>query len=1065
MNKIVTLNALRGNNYTHFRKIPLMINMGVCALCFAPALVFADNANDMTVLNAQQQTRQAVGVVTDKTGEPIIGANVIVKGTTNGTITDLDGNFKLDNVPMNATLQFSYIGFNTQDIQFTGQPSINIQLVDDTQALDEVVVTALGIKREKKALGYSMTELKADELTQTRDVNIANGLAGKVAGVQIKQSGTGAMGSTRIVIRGNNSIGGKNQPLVVVDGVPIDNSTGEGQSDDFWGNSKVDRGSGISDISPDDIESMSVLKGPAAAALYGSRAGNGVIMITTKKGALNKGVGITLNSNLTFDSPMQTPEFQNEYGQGTSGGFDNNSALSWGAKMDGSIQDMSLGKFAYSARDNNLYKDFLRTGTTWTNSVDLSKGSEDMTFRAGVTRMDNKSFVPNSGSDRTSINLRSTAKMANWLSADMKVTYINQHTKNRIAVAADPNNIFYDNLQRPRSIGFSDYAGYRDTNWAREDGKPAAYLRTHNSAPRNVFWSTERNTNNDKKDRFLGFAALDFTFTDWLSLKLRSGIDTYTFTFEDIEATGTPYWDQQGHYNIRTDKFTEVNSDFLFTAKGNWGKFGIVGTLGGNIMYRNYSYMNSNSGNLVIPDFYATANGQLHTSTTNKERKQINSLYATASMSWDDYLFLDLTGRNDWSSTLPKDNASYFYPSVGVSWIFTQMMNKMDMNMGPISFGKIRASYAQVGNDADPYQLFDYYGINYDVKSGSFTASAKDFIANGNLKNESINSWELGLELKALDNRIGVDVAYYQKNAKDQILKVAIPVSSGYKYKLINAGNIENKGWEIALNATPLRTESGFVWDTQLNWSKNTNRVVELIEGTDEQVLSASSSLPHSLKIVAHVGGAYGDIYGTGYKRDEQGQMIIGTDGLPVGTDDPVLLGNNQPKWMMGWNNTFTYKDFTFNFAFDMRYGGDVYMGSIEEGARTGNLPMTLEGREGMVVPGVLADGTPNTKSVTAQTYWQGLVSKNIAEAFMYDATNIRLRELSIGYNMPKRILAKTPFTAIGVSFVARNLWMVYSKTKGFDPEAGYSNGNVQGFEFASMPTMRSLGFNVRVGF
>ncbi len=1058
MNKIVTLNALKGNSSSLFRKIPLMINMGVCAFCFMPALVQAGNSTEKSFFLVQQQSKIATGVVVDSFGDPIIGANVVVKGTTHGTITDLDGKFSLE-APMNATLQISYIGFQTQDLIFTGQPSINVQLMDDNQNIDEVVVTALGIKREKKALGYSMTELKGDSFTQTRDANVANALAGKVAGLQIKQNGTGVGGSSRIVIRGNNSISGNNQPLIVVDGVPIDNFSGG--TDDYWGNGNVDKGSGISDISPDDIESMSVLKGPAAAALYGSRAGNGVVMITTKKGSQGKGIGITVNSNFTAENAMQTPDFQNVYGQGIDGVFDNNKASSWGAVMDGSMKQMAMGEHPYAARDNDLYKDFLRTGSTWTNSVDLSKSSEDMTFRAGVTRLDNKGVIPNSGMDRTSINLRATSKFANWLSADMKVTYINQHTNNRIKLAGDPDNIFLNYLSMPRSVAFSDYDAYKDNNWKREDGKPAGYLIDTGANANNPYWSAYRNTNKDKKDRFLGFALLDFTITDWLDLKLRSGMDNYTIQYEWIRATGNPYWENNGSMTASMEKFTEINSDFLFTAKGNWNKFGIVGTFGGNTMYRSSSWYKEWSGELVIPDFYAIANGKTHEGEYARSRKQINSLYATASMAWDDYLYLDLTARNDWSSTLPKNNASYFYPSVGASWIFTQMLNKMGHSTGILSFGKIRASWAQVGNDTDPYMLRNYYDISYDIKGGIFNASNADWMANPDLKNETINSWEVGLELKAFDNRLGFDMAYYKKNAKDQILQIDAPAATGYKKKMINAGNIENKGIELSINATPVVTESGFVWETNLNWSKNKNKVISLTPDTKEQILSDASV--SFLKIVAHEGGAFGDIYGYAYQRDDNGKMIIGEDGLPLRTNDMVLLGNNQPKWMMGWSNTFNYKNFTLNFMFDMRYGGDVYMGSIRTGTTSGNLAMTLDGRDGMVVPGVMADGSVNTKQITSQAYWNGIT--NITEAYMYDATNIRLRELSFGYNFPKSILGKTPFTNLRLSFVGRNLFMIHSKTKGFDPEAAYTSGNAQGIEFGSMPTMRSLGFNLHVAF
>ncbi len=1045
-----------------FKQILLTAKIALFLFLFTPLHLYAQNGATVQ------------GTVTDSEGYEIIGANVVVKGTTNGTITNIDGQFTLNNVNNGDVVLVSYIGYTPQEVTYTGQASLAVVLAEDSQIIDEVVVTALGIKRERKALGYAMQEVKGDQLTETRDANIANSLAGRIAGVQINQSGTGVGGATRIIIRGNNSIAGNNQPLIVVDGVPIDNFSSD--TDEYWGNGAIDKGSGISDISPDDIESMSVLKGPAAAALYGSRAGNGVVMITTKTGASNKGLGISFNSNFTFENPMMTPKYQNEYGQGAwvlkdkddkdSGYinvYDNNVIGSWGPKMDGSMKDMALGKYAYSARDNDLYKDFLRTGSTWTNSMEISKASDDITLRASITRLDNKSVVPNSGIERTSINLRSTMKLAEWLSADFKINYVNQQSKNRVALAADPNNIFYDYLTMPRSIGYSDFEPYRDTNWKRADGKPASWKLEHNTAPNNPYWSTERNGNTDKRDRYIGFAAFDIKFTDWLNLKLRSGIDNYTFLYDWTRATGNPYWETNGSYRVQTERFKELNTDFLFTAQGNWNKFGIVATAGGNIMYRSTSHNNDWSGELVIPDFYSISNGKLHNGEFTRTRKQINSLYATASLSWDSFVYLDLTGRNDWSSTLPKDNNSYFYPSVGGSFVFTQMLHNMGKDLGPLTFGKLRASWAQVGNDTEPYQLLDYYTLNYDIKGGVFNATNKNWIANSNLKNETIESWELGLELRGLDNRIGLDVSYYKKNAKNQILRVSVPAATGYSYKLINAGNIQNQGWEIALNGTPVKTASGFTWSSLLNWSTNKNKIIELYEDTERQIISDGAGI-NFLDIVAEVGGSYGDMYGTAFQRNDKGEMIIGDNGVPIATTERVKLGNNQPKWMMGWSNDFTYKNFSFGFLIDLNYGGNVYMGSIQQGAVNGNLEMTLAGREGMVVPGVTKDGAVNTKQIRGDEYWKGI--SGITEAFVYDATNARLREVSFGYTFPRSMLSRTPFSSIKASFVARNLFMIYHKTKGFDPEAGFSNSSsVQGVEFGSMPTMRSIGFNVNIAF
>jgi TonB-linked SusC/RagA family outer membrane protein len=907
-----------------------------------------------------------------------------------------------------------------------------------------------------------MQEVKGDQLTETRDANVANALAGKIAGVQIRQNGTGVGGSTKILIRGNNSITGNNQPLIVVDGVPIDNFSGE--TAEYYGNSMADKGSGISDISPDDIESMSVLKGPAAAALYGSRAGNGVVMITTKRGAAGKGIGITFNSNLMFENTMQTPKFQNEYGQGANGAFDPDKLGSWGAKMDGKTVTTALGQLPYSARGNNIYSDFMRTGNSWTNSVDISKATEDLSFRAAATRLDNKAVIPNSGMNRTSLTLRSTAKLASWLSADMKINYVNQNTHNRIAVAADPNNIFYESLLMPRSIAYADFLPFKDKDWKREDGRPAGYVYTHGSSPRNPYWSAYRNGNSDSRDRYIALAALDFTLTDWLSLKLRSGMDNYTSVYDVIRATGNPYWETNGSFRTQTERFKEINSDFLFTLQKNWERFGLVATAGGNIMSRSTSLNNEFSGELVIPDFYAIANGKQHTAEYRKTRKQINSLYATASASWNNYLYLDVTARNDWSSTLPKSNSSYFYPSIGGSWVFTQMLSQMGKDMGPLTFGKLRVSWAQVGNDTEPYQLLDYYKINYDVKDGVFTAESENYMANPNLKSETIQSWEVGLELRGFDNRLGVDVSYYKKNAFDQILKISIPSATGYQYKVVNAGDIQNQGWEVALNATPLKTAGGFQWETLLNWSQNTNKILSLTADTKKQILSDGTGISN-MQIVAEEGGSFGDLYGYAYERDAQGRVVVGKDGLPIQASEMKRLGNNQPDWIVGWSNEFTFKNFSLGFLIDLNYGGQVYMGSIQTGSRNGNLASTLAGREtGLVFPGVTKEGAVNTQSVSAQSYWGKLAG--ITEAFVYDATNARLRELSLGYTVPRNCLAKTPFTSLKASVVARNLWMIYSKTEGFDPEAGFSNGSkTQGYEFGSMPTMRSFGFNINVAF
>lgn len=1014
--------------------------------------------------NVMAQVSVSGTVVSEADKSSIPGVTVSVKGTVVRTLTDGNGKFNIRVNSPNSTLVFTFVGMRTTEVALNNRTTLTVAMPAEAVNIDEVVVTALGIRREKKALGYAVQDVKGDALTRSRDASVANALAGKMAGVQIKQSGTGVGGSTRIMIRGNNSIAGNNQPLIVVDGIPIDNFANSAA--DYWGNSAVDKGSGLSDLSPDDIENISVLKGGAAAALYGSRAGNGVLLITTKTGKNAKGVGIAYSSNFSFERPMQTPKFQNEYGQGNNGAFDANVVGSWGPKMDGQKRTMALGEFAYSARDNDLYKDFLRTGTSWTNSFEMSKSVDGLTYRAGVTRLDNKAVVPNSGLDRTSVVLSGTAKMAPWLNFESKINYINQNTKNRISLARDPNNIFMDNLYRPRSVGFSDYEAYRATDWKRPDGKPAAYVTDHNASPDNVFWMTERNRNSDKRDRYIGMVAMNLTFTDWLSLKVRSGMDNYTFYSDIIRATGNPYWEAEGSFTTYAEKFKEMNSDFLLTGQKTWNRFGLLATFGGNVMSRKSSFDINRSGALEIPEFYAIAAGREHKAEYSHSEKQIKSLYGTVSLSYADAFFLDASLRSDWSSTLPKHNNNFSYPSVSGSWVFSETLRQSDVNVGPLSFGKLRASWAEVGNDTDPYMLRDYFTTDYNIKEGTMTVTRQNWRANPNLRNETIRSVEAGIELKGWNNRVGIDLSYYKKNAFNQILRIAIPPATGYQYDLVNAGNIQNQGWELALNATPVKTSS-FEWFTMINASTNRNKVIALSAATKKQILSDGSASPSGLpfQIVAEEGGAYGDIIGTAYERDAAGNIVIGASGVPLQAAEMKTLGNTMPKGMVGWSNNINYKNFNLNFQLDLTYGAKVYMGSIQMGTGNGTLDMTAPYRDGgMIVEGVMQNGTPNTTAITSEQYWKGI--NGINEAFVYDATNARFRELSFGYSLPKSLLKKSGITSVKASLVARNLFMIYSKTKGFDPEAGFSNSNsVAGVEMNSMPTLRSIGFNISVGF
>lgn len=1012
------------------------------------------------VLYAQ---RNITGLVKDaKDGSPVPGVNLLVKGTSVGAVTDGNGNFQIA-VPSGAnTIVVSSVGYKTQEITLTdAQTNYEVLLENDSQELSELVVTALGIKREKKALGYSMQEVKGDKMAETRDPNIMNSLSGKIAGLQVRQASTGPSGSSRIVIRGNNSIGSNNQPLVVVDGMPI--SSGTGGTDDYWGNRNVDRGSGMADLSPDDIESISVLKGPAASALYGSRAGNGVIMITTKSGKSKSGLGIVLNSNTTFDTPIELPKFQNRYGQGTNGAFDVGSGGSWGGIMDGSTVNALMGAKAYSPNGNDLYKDFLRTGVTTSNSAELTTGNNVGSLRIGISRTDNKNVVPNSNFQKTSFDIRSTGKWSK-LSADVKLNYIHQTTNNRIKLASDPDNIFLNYLQMPRSVSMSDYENYKATGYAFTlHGAPASFISNYGGMSRNPYWSAYRNTNSDVKDRLIGFLSLQYDFTSWLNLRMRYGLDYSGSTFSDRLATGTPYWFTSGYsgdYRVIQDISHEHNADFLLTAQREiFNKVKGVLSLGGNLMRYNSTYELAQAQGLYIPDWYTIKNGVEEVGDYTQKKKEIRSFYSSLSLSYDDWAYLDVTARRDISSTLNPDNRTYFYPSIGASVLLSNILEKAGVSITQLNYAKLRASWAEVGNDTDPYSLYDYYTI--DIINGNLDAKPSDTKANYNLKPEKVKSVELGLDISMFKNRLRADFTYYKKNAFNQIIKLSVPPATGYKYELINAGNVENQGVEILLSGIPIQ-KNNFTWDVTVNFTKNNNKIVKLTETTKVQVLSDASV--GFLNVVAKEGSKYGDIYGYTYQRNNEGKIIVDASGVPLKSNDMSKLGNYQPDWMMGISNGFKLYNFELNLLIDMRMGGKTYMGSIRSGATSGTLEMTLDGREGFVVPNsVTQANTPNTTSVTSQNYWNGISA--ITEAWMYDATNVCFRELSVGYSIPKSIAQKMKLGGVKVSLVGRNLFMLYSKTKGFNPEGTYTTGNAQGIELGTMPLLRSIGFNVNLTF
>lgn len=1011
-----------------------------------------------------QQTIDITGVVKDDVGEPVIGANILVKGTNNGVITDMEGRFSLKIPQANALLVVSYIGYISQEIQVGDKRSLTIILHPATEDLGEVVVTALGIKRETKALGYSVQEVKGGSLTEARESNVLNSLSGKLAGVQISRSGNGEGGSSRIIIRGNNSIAGNNEPLVVVDGVPVNNFNSGTSGIDQWGGS--DGGNGLSDINPDDIESISVLKGAAAAALYGARAGNGVLMITTKKGSKVKGLGITWNSNVMMENPLVKPKMQNLYGQGTNGTFDANSNYSWGAKMEGQmLKDWTGQERPYSAYDNDI-TDFLGTGVTTTNTLEANAVNEKISFRGTLSYQRMDGVIPTNYQDKYMMNLRTTVNLSKKLSLDAKINYVKQRGWNRPQLTGSPENIMANYLMMPRNVHYSDMAG-----GVNEDGVVKRWTTDEANYVLNPYYTTGFNKNNNQRDRFIGFLALQYTPTSWLTIKLRHGEDMYWEKGDWRHASGTPYgkYNGKGDYGLNTSDFRERNTDALITAtKDNWWDSGFSGSLsvGGNLMFQQNNSYAMSTGLLAIPDFFAISNGETPTPSHYISKKSVNSLYGFAQLSYKNWIFLDVTARNDWSSTLPYKNRSFFYPSVGLGWVVSDMLRSYEVNVPEwLSLAKLRASYAEVGNDTDPYRLLTTYGI-YTVIDDIKGASTASTIPLADLKPELIKSTEAGFDIRFFNNRLGLDLTWYKKNATNQILALPISSTTGKSSRMINAGNIQNTGIEIVLNGTPVRTKD-FEWNVSVNYSKNTNKIKELHPDSRRFILASTDFV----NIVATEGSTYGDLYGRAYQRDEQGRKIIDENGLPLlESDMNTQIGNYMPKWTGSMINSFTYKNLSFSFMLDMRYGGDIFVNSLARGSQYGTTELSLQGRDewyagtgGIVVDGVTADGKQNTVAANPQAYWDRV--SRAGEEFVYDGTNLRLRELTVGYMFPNKILAKTPFTNLKLSFVGRNLWLIKNNIPGYDPESSYSTGNGQGIEYASLPSMRSFGFNLNVSF
>lgn len=1048
----------------------------VSMILLAGALGFTGNAyadpnTGNPAIDISQQDTKVTGVVEDEFG-PVAGASVVIKGTTNGTMTDMDGHFTLEGVKKGDIIQISFIGFATQDIPYTGQTTLNVKMQEDTQKLDEVVVTALGMKRDKKALGYAMQELKGDELLSSREPNLANSLSGKVSGLQIVRSSNGVGGSSKIVLRGNSSLTGSNQPLIVVDGTPMDNFTGG--VDDVWGNSGADMGNGLSDINPEDIESMTVLKGASAAALYGSRAGNGVILITTKSGKKNEGIGITVNAGITTESIFLKPDMQNSFGQGSVGAYDNQSRLSWGPKAEGQMVTDWLGRQVPLQTYDNIDA-FFRTGTSFNEGVSFQQNIKGTSVFTSINRSDDAGITPESKLNKTNITLRATTFLdeAEKWKIDAKVNYINMNAHNRPIQGVNPSNAFNTIYNLPRSLNVKEFKNSVD-----EEGNMIWWDASKNPQE-NPYWVTKFRQNNDTRNRLLGNVALKYAPTNWFDIELRGGTDYYTTTKnEKVYAGGNT--SPRGLYNEGSETFYENNYSFLATARKDnlIDRLGGFVTFGGNLMMQKRTKMNASAGELLVPNLFSLNNGvNKPTVTSELIRRKMNSLYGSLQLNWDGYLFLDVTARNDWSSTMSKANRSYFYPSVSLSAVISDMLPKIGGEMPEwFTFAKVRASFAEVGNDLDPYQLYNNFTVGKD-ENGNTTAAPGNVLFDSTVRSELIKSWEAGFDVRFFNNRLGLDAAWYKTNATRQLLNLPMDPFSGYSSRKVNAGNIQNEGVEVSLNGAILDNPKGLNWNATAQFSLNRNKIIDLYPGVtlyDIKTLDA-------IQIVAVQGSYYGDIYGQTFQRVEDknspyyGQQIVGEDGLPLITTDKSKVGNQSPDWMLGLTNNFAYKGFNLSFLIDFRIGGDLYSATASNLYSRGNAAGTVVngGRESFVVPNSVVQ-TPdgykeNTVAVTPQNYWERIGSTGnygLPEMYTYDATNIRLRNITLGYDFNRAMLKKTPFQRLRLSATCNNVWMIHYNLPGIDPESvSATNTNATGFENGAAPTSRSFTFNVTVGF
>jgi TonB-linked SusC/RagA family outer membrane protein len=1047
----------------------------------------------LTIQQANGQSVKISGVVTARSdGQPLPGVSVGIKGSTAGTQTDIQGKFTLD-AKANDVLRISYIGFTTQEIPVTNDGvALQIVLQEAPNSLNEVVVTALNISKDKKSLGYAVQGLKSKDISEAKETNLVNALSGKIAGVQVTGS-QGDMGSSRIVIRGETSVSGNNQPLFVVDGVIVDNSQFQGT------NGSRDFQNAISDLNSEDIESVTVLKGPNAAALYGSRAAAGVILIKTKTGKGTKGLGITINSNTSFATLKVFPDYQNQFGQGSNGkfsyvdgkggGVNDGVDESWGPALDGRLipQFFSNGTpVPFEAHPNNV-RDFFNTGVTLNNGVALAGSGEKFDYRLSYNNLHQTGVVPNSSQGRNSFLLNSTFRPNSKLTITTIANYIKDDADNLPgAYGRRATSTMLQFTWFGRQVDINRLKDYRDANGNN--------FNWNNSYYSNPYFVAYENTVAQHKNRIIGSVELNYKIIDGLSANFRTGTDYYNDRRKIKVAygtNGTPF----GSYEEDAYTVNETNTEgrLQYTKKLN-KDFSFDGFIGGNISTILNEQNDQIAPKLAVAGLYTLSNSRDPLVSSNYYGKlKTYSYFASAQIGFRNYAFLNFTGRNDWSSTLPAANLSYFYPSVNGSLVLSEAL---DWKGDVLSYLKLRGGWSKVGKATTPYQLINTY--NFTAPFGANPQqNAANIYLNPDLKPETTTSGEAGFEAGFLKDRIRLDVSVYNTNSVNQILNVDVSQSTGYSQKLINGGRINNKGLEVQLSATPVKAND-FTWDVTVNYSRNKSKVVSL--DATGQLQSYILGTNRTVQVLAAVGQPYGTLFGTSYTRDASGQIIVSENGTPVVNNTKKYLGKYTPNWLGSINNSFSYKGINLSFLVDARIGGSIYSNTNRTGTYTGVLTSTLPGRgaanggisyyypgnntaatavqvsagtaapagvtvydDGMVFKGVKADGTANTTIVPAQSYYKGFT--NVDEAFVYSASYVKLREVKIGYTFPSQWVKGIGLQSATVSLVGRNLWIIHKNVPNIDPETAFNTGNGQGLEDLTLPTVRNIGFNVNLKF